>query len=91
MVHPYGNQFVEKATGAIRTANSLFRKILPVSPFDPRFCPDKLRYPILNLNGIRILRKEKKKNQMPIPPIEAFGSTPEPPLLEFHLLSLHAA
>ena len=42
-------------------ANSLFRNILPTSPFDPRFYVDQGRYPMGNYNRIKILRKEEKK------------------------------
>jgi hypothetical protein len=45
-------------------ANSLFRKILPISPFDPRFCGDEDRYPSGNYNRIKILRKEEKKSEV---------------------------
>jgi hypothetical protein len=42
-------------------ANSLFRNILPTSPFDPIFYVDQGRYPMGNYNRIKILRKEEKK------------------------------
>ena len=43
------------------TANSLFGKILPTSPFDPRFCGDNARYHVRNYNRIMILSHAAKK------------------------------
>ena len=90
-MHPNTNQLSKRTTGPASAANSLFRNILPVSPFDPRFWPDNRRYPLSNLNGIKILRKATKKIKTHMLAIEALGSVSEPALLEFHLLSLHAA
>ncbi len=90
-MRPNRNQLSKRTTGPASAANSLFHKILPVSPFDPIFWPDNRRYPLSNLNGIKILRKATKKNQRPMLATKARGSASEPPLLEFHLLSLHAA
>jgi hypothetical protein len=43
------------------TANSLFGKILPTSPFDPGFCGDNARYHVRNYNRIKILPHTTKK------------------------------
>jgi hypothetical protein len=49
-------------------ANSLFWKILPISPLDPRFCADQGRHPLRNSNGIKTLPKAVKKNRGAVPP-----------------------
>lgn len=41
-------------------ANSLFRKILPLSPTASRFCAEQGRYPLLNPNGVKILAESPK-------------------------------
>lgn len=90
-MRPNSYQLSKSTAGPASAANSLFHKILPVSPFDPRFWPDKGRYPLGNLNGIKILREPTKKIQRLMLATKALGSVSEPPLLKFHLLSLHAA
>ena len=59
--HQSGTKAVESRCVAHFVANSLFRNILPVTPFDPRFYRDHARYPLSNSKRIRILRQEAKK------------------------------
>ena len=47
---------------SIRTANSLFHKILPVTSCESRFCGEDHRYPLPNSKRIKILQIRAKKN-----------------------------
>src|ERR1035441_3722565 len=66
MVRPDQNQSAARVANAICGANSLFRKILPASPFDRRFYVVEGRYPEGNYNRIKILRNARKKLQLPL-------------------------
>ena len=49
-----------------REAKSLFRKILAISPYSSRFCPDRLISVSGNSNEVRILGECRQKNVMHI-------------------------
>ncbi len=59
---PQQGQFEPEAERQFRAANSLFRRILALSPFDPRFYQGRTGYPLANYNRIKILAKDAKKN-----------------------------
>ena len=58
------NQFAKNAppSGLECEAKSLFRKILTISPYGSRFCPDRLISTNANSNEMRILGRYSKKN-----------------------------
>ena len=58
------NQFAKNSpVSRLETeANSLFRKILAISPYGSRFCQDRRISTNANSNEMRILRRYSKKN-----------------------------
>ena len=53
---------IAPGSGLEREAKSLFRKILAISPYGSRFCPDRLISSNANSNEMRILGRYSKKN-----------------------------
>jgi len=51
----------------IRTANSLFRKILPITHYESRFCGEGNLYPLPNSKRIKILQNSREKNRCRVP------------------------
>ena len=81
-------QIAPLLAGPNYVANSLFRKILPATSFDSRFCADSGRYPLRNYNRIRILPQSLKKNYMLDPQTEAWTEPPSAHLNPLFIISL---
>jgi len=78
LADPINASAITPRTPSPRTvANSLFLRILPVSPFSSRFCPDQLGSEAHKSFKTRILKTQRKKIKDRYQDLEPSISSPE--------------